>query len=85
MASCGSCHKIGKVGFGLIGPDLDNEALQCDAAYIRESIIDPRAVIAENCPSGPCLPDQMSIFYGQTLTEEEIDAIVWYLMGLTGE
>ena len=82
---CGLCHTIGNVGFGKIGPDLTNIATRADAAYVRESIIDPRAVIAENCPSGPCLPDEMSTLYAQTLTEEEIDAVVWYLMGLTGE
>ena len=82
---CGSCHTIGRVAFGKIGPDLTNIATRADAAYIRESIIDPRAVIAENCPSGPCLPEEMPTLYGQALTEEEIDAMVWYLMGLTGE
>jgi mono/diheme cytochrome c family protein len=84
-ASCGSCHTIGKVSFGKIGPDLTNIATRADAAYVRESIVDPRAVIAENCPSGPCLPEGMPALFGQALTEEEIDALVWYLMGLTEE
>ena len=82
---CSQCHTIGKVAFGKIGPDLTNIATRADAAYIRESIIDPRAVIVENCPSGPCLPDVMPTLYAQALTEEEIDALVWYLTGLTGE
>jgi mono/diheme cytochrome c family protein len=82
---CSSCHTIGRVAFGGVGPDLTNIATRADAAYIRESIMDPRAVIAENCPSGPCLPDAMSTLYAQTLTEEEVDAVVWYLLGLTGE
>ena len=83
--SCGSCHTIGKVSFGKIGPDLTNIATRADAAYVRESIVDPRAVIAENCPSGPCLPEGMPALIGQALTEEEIDALGWYLMGLTEE
>ena len=82
---CGECHTIGKVAFSQKGPDLTNIATRADAAYIRESIIDPRAVIVENCPSGPCLPDVMPTLYAQALTEEEIDALVWYLTGLTGE
>ncbi len=82
---CSSCHTIGKVAFGKIGPDLTNIATRADAAYIRESIMDPQAVIVENCPSGPCIPDAMPTLYAQALTEEEIDALVWYLTGLTGE
>lgn len=82
---CSECHTIGKVAFGKIGPDLTNIATRADAAYIRESIMDPQAVIVENCPSGPCIPDAMPTLYPQALTEEEIDALVWYLTGLTGE
>jgi cbb3-type cytochrome oxidase cytochrome c subunit len=73
------------VAFGRVGPDLTNIATRADAAYIRESIMDPQAVIVENCPSGPCVPDAMPTLYAQALTEEEIDALVWYLTGLTGE
>ena len=82
---CSACHTIGKVAFGQVGPDLTNIATRADAAYIRESIMDPQAVIVENCPSGPCIPDAMPTLYAQALTEEEIDALVWYLTGLTGE
>ena len=82
---CSSCHTIGKVAFGKVGPDLTNIGTRADAAYIRESIMDPQAVIVENCPNGPCSPDEMPTLFAQTLTEEEIDALVWYLTGLTGE
>ncbi len=82
---CSFCHTIGKVAFGQVGPDLTNIGTRADAAYIRESIMDPQAVIVENCPSGPCIRDAMPTLYPQTLTEEEIDALVWYLTGLTGE
>jgi mono/diheme cytochrome c family protein len=83
---CSACHTIGKVAFGKVGPDLTNIGTRAHAAYIRESIVDPQAVIVENCPNGPCSPDDgMPTLYAQTLTEEEVDALVWYLMGLTGE
>ena len=82
---CSECHTIGKVAFGKIGPDLTNIGTRADAAYIRESIMDPQAAIVENCPSGPCIRDAMPTLYPQTLTEEEIDALVWYLTRLTGE
>ncbi|MEE9216536.1 MAG: hypothetical protein V3U32_03795 [Anaerolineales bacterium] len=82
---CSACHTIGKVAFGKVGPDLSDIGVRADAANIRESILDPLAVIVETCPSGPCDPDEMPLIYAQTLTEEEIDALVWYLIGLTGE
>ncbi len=84
--TCGACHTIGKVAFGKVGPDLTNIGTRADAAYIRESIVDPQAVIAEICPNGPCIDSsEMPLTYAQTLTEEEIDALVGYLTGLTGE
>ena len=88
---CGGCHTLGKLAFGKEGPDLTNIGARADAAYIRESIVDPLAFIVENCPTGPCLfgvdtdAAGMPLTYAQTLTEEEIDALVWYLTGLTGE
>ena len=86
---CGECHTIGKIAFGKVGPDLSDIGARADAAYIRESIVDPLAVIVDTCPNGPCQvkPDTRGMYltYAQTLTEEEIDALVWYLTGLTGE
>ena len=87
---CSFCHTIGKVAFGKIGPDLSDIGARADAASIRESIVDPLAVMVETCPPGPCFfkPDDdngMSLTYAQTLTEEELDALVWYLTGLTGD
>jgi mono/diheme cytochrome c family protein len=82
---CHACHTIGKVAFGRVGPDLTNIGTRADAAYIRESIMDPQAVLAENCRDGPCTLAEMPTVYAQTLTEDEIDALVWYLTGLTGE
>ena len=84
------CHTVGRVAFGKVGPDLSDIGARADAAYIRESILDPLAVIVETCPTGPCAvkPNDdsgMYLTYAQTLTEEEINALVWYLMGLTGE
>ena len=87
---CGYCHAIRGVAFGKVGPDLSDIGARADAAYVRESIMDPQAVIVENCPDGPCPSDpddsrSMPLTYAQTMTEEEMDALVWYLMGLTGE
>ena len=54
---CSQCHTIGRVAFGKVGPDLSDIGARADEAYIRESIVDPPAVIAENCPGGPCPTD----------------------------
>ena len=91
-SECAACHAIRGVAFGKVGPDLSEIGARADAASIRESIVDPLAVIVETCPNGkPCptkLDDEfggMYLTYAETLTEEEINALVWYLTGLTGE
>ncbi len=81
QGNCARCHSMLKLAFGKVGPDLSDIGVRADAAYIRESILDPLAVIVETCPSGPCDPDEMPLTYDQTLTEEELDALVWYLTG----
>ena len=52
--------------------------------YIRESILEPSAFIVEECPLGQCL-QVMPENYGELLTEEELDAIVTYLLSLRTE
>lgn len=73
------------MAFGKVAPDLSDIGARADEAYIRESIVDPLAVIAENCPCPGPDDEGMPLLYADTLTEEELDALVWYLTGLTGE
>jgi cytochrome c peroxidase len=86
---CGNCHVIPGVpgANGQVGPDLSD--LGAEAAerrsgisageYIRESIEEPNAFIAPDCPSGDCPPDVMLQAFAQTLSPEDLEAIVGYL------
>ena len=92
---CAGCHTIPGIpnAAGLVGPDLSS--IGSDAAtrkpdlsaedYIRESILDPTAFIAPECPAGECPANVMPPNLGERLTEGELTLIVDYLLGLTGE
>ena len=82
---------------GVVGPDLGNahnmanEMIQGGAyagsakdasAYIHESIVSPELFIAPECPTGPCAPGVMPAKFSETLSKDEINAIVKYLDGL---
>jgi hypothetical protein len=91
-AACIGCHVIPGIpaAVGQVGPDLSN--IGVDGAtripgytaeqYIRESLLNPNAFIAPECPTGPCLPNLMVQNLGDTLTAEEIDTLVAYLASL---
>lgn len=81
---CGSCHTIAGVpnAAGQVGPNLSAIGAVHDAAYIYESIVNPNAVIAANCPTGPCPSGVMPSAYGRLLTAEQLDAVVAYLVAL---
>lgn len=82
---------------GMVGPDLSNIASMAeehiaDAAYtgaatnteefLHESILDPNLFLSPKCPTGECAPNVMPATLSQTLTADEINAIVTYLSGL---
>jgi cytochrome c oxidase subunit 2 len=74
-AACGSCHKLADAGTsGGIGPDLNQVLKGKDAAFIRESITNPNAVIAKGYAANIMPPN-----YGQLLSGPELDAMVKYL------
>jgi cytochrome c oxidase subunit 2 len=82
-AGCGGCHTFEPAGTDAqVGPDLDNLAADAQAAgepvddYIRQSIVDPDAVIANGYQPGVMPPT-----FGDTLSPEELDALVAYLSG----
>jgi cytochrome c oxidase subunit 2 len=76
---CASCHVLEAAGAqGEVGPNLD-EALQgADEAFVRESIVEPDANIAEGFQPG-VMPN-----FGEQLTDEQIDGLVEYLLESTG-
>ena len=77
--TCGTCHAIDGISVGAVGPDLTQIGARADAATIRQSIIDPDAVIAEACPSGACVPGIMPKGFGDRLSAGDLDALVDFL------
>jgi mono/diheme cytochrome c family protein len=72
---CGGCHAFTAADTNAtVGPDLD-EALQGkDAAFTRESIVDPNAEVAQGYAQGIMPGD-----YGQKLSEKQIADLVAFL------
>lgn len=94
-AGCAGCHTIPGVpnAVGLVGPNLS--AIGAEAAdrrpgtnaeeYLRESMLDPEAFAAPQCPSGPCPAGVMPPNFGERLDPGDIELIIAYLLTLTGE
>ena len=89
---CNSCHittGLPLVDAAMLGPDQTNLGVIAATRregytaeeYIREAIVEPSEFIVEECPLGPCL-QVMPENYGDILTEEEIDAVVAYLLSM---
>lgn len=78
-AGCGSCHALADAGAsGNIGPDLDGGLQGRDAAFVRTSIVDPDAEIAEGFQPG-IMPGN----YGDQLDDTQIADLVAYLLQAT--
>jgi cytochrome c oxidase subunit 2 len=72
---CGACHKLADAGTaGGVGPELDVVLKGKDAAFIKESIVNPAAEVAKGFPAGVMPPN-----YGDMLSPAELDALVKYL------
>jgi ferredoxin/mono/diheme cytochrome c family protein len=86
-AGCQVCHSL-EPGVEIVGPSLANIGADASSripgvsaeGYLRESILEPDAYVLEGYPAG-----QMLDVYEETLTEQEIDALITYLMSLQEE
>jgi cytochrome c oxidase subunit 2 len=85
-AGCGGCHTFAAAGSsGEIGPALDDLAVAANDAgvpfdeFVRDSITNPNGVIASGFK-----PDVMPKTYGDSLTAEELEALVVFLTGEGG-
>jgi cytochrome c oxidase subunit 2 len=77
---CGSCHVLQDAGSqGQVGPDLDNVLADADEEFVRQSIVEPDAEIAEGFQ-----PGVMPKTYGEQLSEQQLDALVEYLLEASG-
>jgi len=81
--NCASCHAINGEG-GQIGPELTNVYAEKGEDYVRESILNPNAVIAIQCPAGPCPSGVMPQNFGEQLSEDELNSVVSYLQAVAG-
>jgi cytochrome c oxidase subunit 2 len=76
---CGGCHALKDAGTtAQVGPDLDTALKPRDEAFIRQSIVKPNAFIAKGFK-----PNIMPPNFGQTLSKDELDALVAYLKEVT--
>jgi cytochrome c oxidase subunit II len=74
-AGCSGCHALADAGStATTGPNLDGALQGKPTSFIEESIVDPNKEIAKGYP-----PDVMPQNFGDTLSPEELDALVKYL------
>ena len=89
-SACGGCHIIPGIpgAIGVVGPDMTNIGVVAAdrrpdytaREYLYESIVDPEAFLAPECPNGACPAGIMIPALSAALTEGEVDAIVDYLL-----
>jgi cytochrome c oxidase subunit II len=80
VQNCGTCHVLADAGTqGAVGPNLGTVLKGKDADFIHESIVNPDAEIAKGFQ-----PGVMPSNFGDTLTKEQIDGLVDYLVKSTG-
>ncbi len=74
-AGCGACHVFAPAGSkGKVGPDITTIG-QDGAAAVRTAIVKPNAEIVKGYP-----PNLMPKTYGQSLSKEQLDQLVAYLL-----
>lgn len=77
--SCGTCHTLEAAGSTqTLGPNLDEGLADKDAAFIRESIVDPDADVTEGFPDS-LMPED----YGDKLSDQELADLVAFLVQST--
>ena len=77
---CGGCHTLGDAGTnGTTGPNLDEVLTGKDAEFIRESIVNPNAEIAQGFQ-----PNIMPQDYGTKLSQQQLADLVTYLSDTAG-
>lgn len=83
-AGCSVCHSV-QPGVQLVGPNLAGVATRAETRvpgmsaeeYLHQSIVEPGAFVVEGYPAGQMLDN-----FAETLSMEEIDSLVNYLLTL---
>jgi len=77
---CGSCHTLAQAAAtGTVGPNLDEGLKGKPTDYIKQSIVDPNAVITPGFP-----PNIMPGTYAQQLSPTQLDDLVAFLSQSAG-
>lgn len=74
---CVGCHAINGAGGG-VGPDLTNVYSDRGEDYVRQSIVNPNAVIAEGYQ-----PNIMPQNFGERLSDDDLNSIIAYLASVS--
>jgi cytochrome c oxidase subunit 2 len=78
--ACTACHTLADASAtGTTGPNLDEVVPDMSDAELKQAIEDPEAEIADGFQGGLMPP------YGDTLSEEQVDALVTYLKEVAGQ
>jgi mono/diheme cytochrome c family protein len=76
---CGNCHTLEAAGTTqTLGPNLDETLADKDAAFIRESVLNPDAEVAEGFPDN-LMPED----YGDKLDDKQLADLVAFLVQST--
>jgi mono/diheme cytochrome c family protein len=76
QAGCSTCHSV-SAGEVIVGPSMAGIGSRGDGNYIRESILDPNAVLVDGF-----MADTMPAVWGDELTDEQVDQLVDNLLSL---
>jgi mono/diheme cytochrome c family protein len=77
--ACSTCHTLEAAGASqTLGPNLDEVLGDQDAAFIRESIVEPDAEITPGFADN-LMPED----YGESLTEQQLNDLVAFLVEAT--
>jgi complex iron-sulfur molybdoenzyme family reductase subunit gamma len=74
---CARCHNIN--GRNAVCPDLGDVGKRHDAAYLRESVLDPNAYVV------PGFPKDVMLNFTPILKPAEVDDVVAYMVTLKGQ
>lgn len=87
--ACNTCHGVPEVpGGNFTGPHLagigKRAALRVSgksaAQYLYESMIDPNAFIAPECPNGTCLSPSGVPYYGEMMEPQDMADVIAFLL-----
>ncbi len=76
QAGCVTCHSLTE-GEVIVGPSIAGVGSRLSADEMRESILDPNAVLVEGFPA-----DTMPPVWEDELTDEQVDQLVAYMLTL---